>query len=70
LDNPAKPHACNFEHAYKGFEIMMALQRSVIERGQVALPLAAGMDEQTALRQAIPDRKVLFSFPENGKEYP
>ena len=70
LDDDKKLHACNFDSAYQGFEIMMALCRSVIEGGQVALPLTTGMDEMAALREKLPNRKVLFSLPENAKEYP
>ena len=35
LDDEKKVHACNFQTAYEGFEIMMALCRSVIEGGQI-----------------------------------
>ena len=45
LDDDKKVHECNFGSAYKGFEIMMGICRSVAERGQVALPLTAGADE-------------------------
>ena len=64
-----KVHPCNFDSAYKGFEIMMALCRSAAEGGQVALPLAGGMDEQAMLSKHIPDRKVLFSSGVNAPEY-
>lgn len=70
LDDDAKIHSCNFNSAYKGFEIMMALCRSAIEGGQVALPLAAGMDEIKALAAKLPDKKVMLSMPQNAKEYP
>ncbi len=63
-------HPCNFDSAYKGFEIMMALCRSVLEGGQVPLPLAAGMDETAALRERLPDHKVLFGFEGSRAEYP
>jgi len=36
----------------------------------VALPLTSGMDEVSALKEKLPQRKVLFSLPENAKEYP
>jgi hypothetical protein len=49
---------------------MMAFCRSVIEGGQIALPLSAGMDEIAALKEKLPARKVLFSLPESAKEYP
>jgi len=69
LDDDSQVHPCNFESAYKGHEIMMALCRSVIEGGQVSLPLACGEDELKALREKLPDKKVLLSMPENAKEY-
>jgi predicted dehydrogenase len=70
LDDETKVHACQFGTAYAGFEIMMALCRSVIEGGQIPLPLTTGMDEIAALKEKLPARKVLFSMPENAKEYP
>src|SRR6185436_549861 len=45
LDDNTKVHPCNFEHACLGAEIMLALQRSAAEGGQVALPLVTGADE-------------------------
>jgi predicted dehydrogenase len=69
LDDDARVHPCNFDSAYKGFEIMMALIRSAVGGGQVALPLTAGADEIELLRKALPDRKVLLSMPANAKEY-
>jgi predicted dehydrogenase len=70
LDDDKRVHQCNFGSAYAGFEIMMAFCRSVIEGGQVPLPLTSGMDEIAALSAKLPPRKVLFSVPENAKEYP
>jgi predicted dehydrogenase len=70
LDDDKKVHACSFNSAYEGFEIMMALCQSVIAGKQIALPLASGMDEIAALREKLPQGKVLFSLPENAKEYP
>jgi predicted dehydrogenase len=64
-----KVHPCNFESAYKGQEIMMALLRSVVEGGQVALPLIDGQDELAALRAKLPEKKVLLSMAANAKEY-
>ena len=69
LDDPKKVHACNFDSAYKGMEIMMGLCRSVAEGGQVALPLAGPADELEMLKQAVADRKVLVSSDVNAKEY-
>jgi len=65
----AAVHPCNFESAYKGHEIMMALVRSAMLGGQVALPLASGMDELALLKQKLPEAKVLLSTPVNAKEY-
>ncbi len=70
LDDDDKIHQCNFADAYKGFEIMMALCQSVIDRGQVALPLSNLMDELVELRNILPQSKVLFGSPEHAAEYP
>ena len=70
LDDEAKVHSCNFESAYKGFEVMMAFCRSAAGGGQVALPLVSAANELEMLRRAIPDRGVLLSMPANAKEYP
>ena len=69
LDDDAKVHSCAFEQAWKGFEISMALYRSVIEGGQRALPLDDGMDELAALKEKLPDKKVLLGFPGSAAEY-
>ena len=64
-----KEHPCAFDSAYKGHEIMMALVRSALQGGQVALPLLSGMDELAMLKEKLPDAKVLLSSPANAKEY-
>lgn len=69
LDDEASVHPCNFASAYKGFEIMAALCRSVAEGGQVALPLTSGADELEMLRARLSDKKVLLSMEANAKEY-
>jgi len=69
LDDEKKVHSCNFDSAYKGFEIMMGLCRSVIEGGQVALPLVKGMKELDKLNKVMPDAKVMVSSTVNSKEY-
>jgi len=69
LDDPRRVHPCNGESAYKGFEIMMAMCRSMVEGGQIALPLETAYDEIEALAERLLDRKVLFSIPGNAKEY-
>ena len=69
LDDGRRVHPCNFENAYVGFEIMMALCRSAVDGGQVALPLTEGADEIEMLRAYLTGRKVLPSTPANEKEY-
>jgi predicted dehydrogenase len=69
LDDESAVHPCHFESAYKGFEIMMALCRSAVQGGQVALPLASPADEIQMLRAHLPDQPVMLSMPESAKEY-
>jgi len=69
LDDDRKVHPCNFESAYEGFEIMMALCRSVLDAGQVSLPLSGGMDEIQNLSARLAGRRVLLSTTANAKEY-
>ena len=69
LDDDSKVHPCNFTSAYKGFEIMMGLCRSVIEGGQISLPLVKGKNEIKLLQKKIPERQVLLSSPVHSKEY-
>ncbi|MEI6150818.1 MAG: Gfo/Idh/MocA family oxidoreductase, partial [bacterium] len=64
-----KPHPCRFESAFKGAEIMLAMQQSAISGGQVALPLISGRDEQGELKSLLTARKVLVSSEVNAKEY-
>jgi predicted dehydrogenase len=54
LDDPAQVHPCNGEDAFKGFQIMMAICRSAVSRGKVALPLGPGEPELEALQNALP----------------
>jgi len=54
LDDPKKVHPCNGESAYKGFEIMMAICRSAVQRGKINLPLGPGEPELEALEKALP----------------
>jgi predicted dehydrogenase len=70
LDDDRKVHPCNGESAYKGFEIAMAMLRSVVQRGQVPLPLGPGEPELDALARVLPDTPVLLSSESNRKEYP
>ncbi|HLY18854.1 MAG TPA: Gfo/Idh/MocA family oxidoreductase [Bryobacteraceae bacterium] len=70
LDDPQRVHPGNFESAYQGFEIMMALCRSAAEGGQVALPLTSAMDEVQLLKDNVPARPVILSLAASAKEYP
>ncbi len=45
------------------------MYRSVIEGGQIALPLTSGMDEIAALKAKVPERKVLMTLADSAKEY-
>ncbi len=58
LDDEGKPHPLRFARAYQGLEIVSGLYRSVIEGGQIALPLTSGMDELSGLKTKVPARKV------------
>jgi len=69
LDDEGRVHPCHGESAYQGFEITMAVLRSVVERGQVRLPLGPGEPELDAISKVLPDRPVLLSTPANRKEY-
>jgi predicted dehydrogenase len=69
LDDPKRLHSCRFEGAYRGFEIMMALCRSAVDGGQVALPLTEGGDEIAALEARLVPGRVLLSSAVNAKEY-
>jgi predicted dehydrogenase len=69
LDDETKVHPCNGETAHKGMEISMGLVRSVVQRGQVALPLGPGDPEIEALGKILPDQPVLLSSEVNHKEY-
>jgi len=53
LDDPAEVHPCNGESAFKGFQIMMAIVRSAVQRGKVTLPLEPGEPELEALERAL-----------------
>ena len=55
LDDEKKVHPCNGESAYKDLEIMMAMCRSVVQRGKVKLPLGPGEPELEALKRVLPD---------------
>ncbi len=65
----AKLHPCNFDNACKGAEIMLALQRSAAQGGQVALPLTEPADELALLKAKVPEATVMLSSPVNAKEF-
>ncbi|HTV55574.1 MAG TPA: Gfo/Idh/MocA family oxidoreductase [Terriglobia bacterium] len=69
LDDDRAVHPCNGESAYQGFEIMMGLLRSVVQRGQIALPLGPGEPELEALAKILPPAPVLSSTEANRKNY-
>jgi predicted dehydrogenase len=69
LDDDNAVHPCNGESVYQGFEIMMALLRSVIQRGQIRLPLGPGEPEMEALAKLLPNAPVLCSTEANQKNY-
>jgi hypothetical protein len=48
---------------------MMALCRSAVNGGQVALPLTESADEVAMMKEHLADRKVLLSSMLNAKEY-
>ena len=70
LDDDAQVHPCNGASAFKGFEIMMAALRSVVQGGQVSLPLGPGKPELDALSESLADAPALLSFEGSRKEYP
>ncbi|NOY80740.1 MAG: Gfo/Idh/MocA family oxidoreductase [Kiritimatiellaeota bacterium] len=71
LDGRIETHQNCFDSAYAGFQIMAAMCRSVIEGGQVSLPLEDdGMDEIAELRKVVPEKPVILSFPESRDEFP
>ncbi len=61
LDDDGKIHPLSGDSAFKGFEIMMGILRSVVQRGQVRLPLGRGEPELEAIAKVLPDRPVLCS---------
>jgi predicted dehydrogenase len=69
LNDASRVHPCAFQYAWQGFEIMMGLYRSVVEGGQVALPLTHGIDEITELKAKLPTKKVIMTLADSAKEY-
>jgi predicted dehydrogenase len=69
LADGGKPHQCCWANAFQGFEITMAMCRSALQGGQVALPLDPGPAEIEELKKKLSDRKVMLSSEVNAKEY-
>jgi predicted dehydrogenase len=69
LDDDGKVHPCNFESAYKGMDIMMGMVRSVLDGGQVALPLSDGRHEIEELRKKLAGSRVLLASSDHAAEY-
>ena len=69
LDEESRPHPSRFERAFHGLEITSAFYRSVIDGGQIALPLTSGTDEIDGLKRKVPDAQVLMTLAESAKEY-
>ena len=53
LDDPARVHPSNGESAFKGFEILMGICRSAIERRKVTLPLEPAEPEIDRLARIL-----------------
>lgn len=68
LDNK-QVHQCNFDHAQLGAEVMLGLQRSAAQGGQVALPLTDAADEQAMLKSRLEGHPVLVSCEQNRVEF-
>ncbi len=69
LDDESKVHPCNSEEAFKGFEIMMGICRSVVSGGQVKLPLAKGDSELDALAKKVAGTPTLSTTAETAKQF-
>jgi predicted dehydrogenase len=68
LDN-RQVHPCNFDHALLGAEIMLALQQSAAQGGQIPLALANALDEQALLKAHVDGKPVLVSNEQNRVEF-
>ncbi len=55
LDDPAKIHPCNGEVTYHGFEILMGICLSSLERRKINLPLKTSEPIIERLRRELPD---------------
>ncbi len=55
LDDEKRVHPCNGESAFKGFEILMAICRSAIERRKISIPLDRSEPEIQRLARVLTD---------------
>ena len=55
LDDEKRGHPCNGESAFKGFEIVMAICRSAIERRKISIPLDRSEPEIQRLARVLTD---------------
>jgi len=69
LDDDNCTHPCSVAYAYAGFEIAMAMCRSAVDGGQVALPLTDGRDELAEMRERLADRDVQLGSSDHAEEY-
>jgi hypothetical protein len=67
--NGNKVHPCNFDNAYAGFEVMMAMFHGVVDGGQIALPITTGRNELDELKEKMADSKLFVTLEESKKEY-
>ncbi|MEM9921204.1 MAG: Gfo/Idh/MocA family oxidoreductase [Bacteroidota bacterium] len=65
----ASPPLCNFDQAYKGHQAVMALCKSVVEGGQVSLPLQTLSHEIDDLFHYMSDKALLVSSDKHSKYY-
>jgi predicted dehydrogenase len=69
LDDDNRVHPCNGESAYEGFEIAMGMLRSIVQRGQVTLPLGPDKPELEELLRVLPEEPVRLSSEVHRHEY-
>ncbi|MFY9528288.1 MAG: Gfo/Idh/MocA family oxidoreductase [Candidatus Acidiferrales bacterium] len=58
LDDEKRVHPCNGESAFKGFEIVMAICRSAIERRKISIPLERGEPEIQQLGRILAEEQA------------
>jgi hypothetical protein len=69
LDDDNRVHPCNGDSAYEGFEITMGMLRSIVQRGQVKLPLGSDKPELEELLRVLPEQPVRLSSEVHRHEY-